>query len=519
MKTYRKGIISAGHHETATAGAEILRAGGNAYDAAIGAMLAAFTAESSAAISAGGGGFLLAHTAKQESILFDFFVQTPSSKRLFTTQPDFHKITINFGTATQDFHVGLASMAVHGNFAGAFHVHQRLGKMPFDEVIQPAIDLAKKGVIVSEYQSKASKFLTPILEDSAENRFIFIENGKLKEQGQKIIVTDLADSLFLLGKEGTDEFYKGEIAGRLANDCAERGGFISRQDLENYRVIERKPLAINYRNHTLFTNPPPSSGGSLIAFTLQLLEKYNVQDIAKDKKAYTRLLCDVMQLTDKARQKEFDAYIYKQGLAEHFLAAENMSPYHTMLKNNLLGSTTQISVLDAEGNAASLTLSSGVGTSYYIPNTGIMMNNMLGEADLNPNGFHQWPTNRRISSMMSPSVILNDLGAKTVVGSSGSSRIRTAILQTLLNFIDLKMPIEQAVDASRVHIDSDVLHLEYGFAKNDLLQHLNLPNGVKAKLGNEKSMYFGGVNAVMLDEKKQYTGAADQRRKGSVIFC
>ena len=520
MKTYSKGIISAGHKETATAGAEILKAGGNAYDAAIGAMLAAFTAESPVAISAGGGGFLLAHTAKQESVLFDFFVQTPSSKRLLANEPDFYKMTVNFGTATQDFHVGLASMAVHGNLAGAFHVHQRLGKMPFDEIVQPAIDLAKKGILLSDYQAKISRFLKPILEGSAENRAIFTENGKLKQTGDNIIITDLADSLFLFGKEGTDEFYRGEIASRLANDCAEKGGFISRKDLENYRVIERKPLATTYKNNILLTNPPPSSGGTLIAFALKLLEKYDVQAIYKDKKAYIILLCHIMRLTNKARQKDFDAYIYKQGLAEHFLSAENISPYHTMLKNSLLGSTTQISVLDAAGNAASLTLSSGVGTSYYIPNTGIMMNNMLGEADLNPYGFHQWPNDKRVSSMMSPSVILNNLSEKTVLGSSGSSRIRTAILQTLLNFLDLKMPLEKAVNASRLHIDSDMLHIEAGFAEMELLkQPQHLPKGVKTKLWDEKNMYFGGHNAVRPDAKKQYEGAADERRKGKVIFC
>jgi len=519
MKTYRKGIISAGHQETATAGAEILRAGGNAYDAAIGAMLAAFTAEISTAISAGGGGFLLANTAKGKNILFDFFVQTPASQRLYTTDPDFHKITINFGTATQDFHVGLASMAVHGNLAGAFHVHQRLGKMPFAEVVQPAIALAKSGFTITAYQAKTLRFLQPILESSAASRLIFTANEKLKQTGEKIVVTNLADSLFLLGKEGTAEFYRGEIARNLANDCAEKGGFISLQDLENYRVIERPPVMLNYKNHTIMTNPPPSSGGTLIAFALKLLENYDVKRISKDKKAYARLLCDVMRLTNKARQRDFDAHIYEKGLTAQFLGEDMVSPYHILLKNSQMGSTTQISVLDAEGNAASLTLSSGVGTSYYIPNTGIMMNNMLGEADLNPKGFHKWPTNKRISSMMSPSVILNDFGSKTVLGSSGSSRIRTAILQTLLNHIDLQMPLEAAVNASRVHIDNDMLHIEEGFAQRSLLQQLQLQNNVKSKLWNEQNMYFGGVNAVMLDERKQYSGVADERRKGSLIYC
>jgi len=244
-----------------------------------------------------------------------------------------------------------------------------------------------------------------------------------------------------------------------------------------------------------------------------------VKRISKDKKAYARLLCDVMRLTNKARQRDFDAHIYEKGLTAQFLGEDMVSPYHILLKNSQMGSTTQISVLDAEGNAASLTLSSGVGTSYYIPNTGIMMNNMLGEADLNPKGFHKWPTNKRISSMMSPSVILNDFGSKTVLGSSGSSRIRTAILQTLLNHIDLQMPLEAAVNASRVHIDNDMLHIEEGFAQRSLLQQLQLQNNVKSKLWNEQNMYFGGVNAVMLDERKQYSGVADERRKGSLIYC
>jgi len=513
----KKGIISAGHKETARAGAEVLRAGGNAYDAAIAAMMASWVTES-ASISAGGGGFLLAHTAQQKSALFDFFVHTPMQK--YKGKRDFYEVALGFDdTNVQRFHVGMASMAVPGNIAGAFHIHQRLGKMPFAQLAQPAIALAKQGTTIDRFQALVIPILQNILCTSSTGKNIFAPKEQLKKFGENIYIPHLADTLEYLSKNGPREFYEGEIAQRLVYDCKDKGGFIRQQDMLNYRVRERLLHTLTYRNCTLLTNPPPSAGGTLIAFALQLLQSYKVGKLDWGSPKHVALLHYVMAFTNQARQRKYDANLHHPRLWEHFLAVANTSSYALALEQKMysrLGNTSHISVIDATGNVASLTLSSGTGSGYFIPETGIMMNNMLGEADLNPKGFHQWLTNKRISSMMSPTIVLKTDGTKTALGSSGSNRIRTAILQVISNLLDFDMPLDKAVEQARIHTEGQTLNIEKGYAPT-LPQRLNLPTAWNISPWQARSFFFGGVNAVAVNAKNQASGAADSRRFGCVM--
>ncbi len=513
-----KGIIAAGHKETARIGAEILKAGGNAFDAAIGAMIAACVCES-ATISLGGGGFLLAQQANQKTTLYDFFTQTPSNKKAYQNRiRDFYKIPVNFGDTVQYFHVGLASMAVPGNVAGAFYVHQQLGRMPFNEIVQPTIDLAKKGMPLDAFQVDLLHMLQPIVLNSDIGKSIFAdEKGNLKKEGAFVKIPHIDDALYYLANNGPREFYEGEMAQKLVQDCAEKGGFLTIDDMKNYRVIERKPLEINYRNYTLLTNPPPSAGGALIAFSLALLNRYNLKEkYTWGSKEHLRLLAEVMQVTNEARAKGFDHLIQQPEVQEAFLGHENVAFYAEKVASKV-GSTTQISVADAKGNSASLTLSSGEGTGYYIPNTGIMMNNMLGEEDLNPNGFHQWVNNQRMSSMMAPTIMCNEKGLPIVLGSSGSNRIRTAIVQVLSNIVDFGMPIKIAVQAQRLHTENKVASFEKGWNEN-VIESIRFPNDWKKNSWQKRSMFFGGVNAVLSQQKTTFAGAGDNRRNGQVVL-
>jgi gamma-glutamyltranspeptidase/glutathione hydrolase len=323
-----------------------------------------------------------------------------------------------------------------------------------------------------------------------------------------------------LVREGVKEFYEGEIGKKLIQDCQEKGGYLTQEDLLNYQVLIRKPLAINYRDYKLITNPPPSSGGILISFALKLLEKFNLKDLKFGSIEHLKILAQIMSMTNQARKKDYDRQIYQQDIVNTFLHRENIANYQQQLNKNMsnkLGSTTHISVMDEDGNAASVTTSNGEGSSYLIPETGIMVNNMLGEEDLNPHGFHQWQCNQRISSMMSPSILLQNSQPEIGLGSGGSNRIRTAILQVICNLVDFQMSVPEAVESPRVHWENNIFNLEPPLCiLEQNRSELNLPPSTKLVLWQEQNMFFGGVHAVR-KTKTGFEGARDSRREGMAL--
>lgn len=513
-----RGVVAAGHPLTAEAGAEILRQGGNAFDAAIAAVMTAWIAES-VLTSAGGGGFLLAHTARGESCLFDFFTQTPRISSI-QQKPDFYPISANFGDTTQEFHIGLGSMAVPGAVAGLLHVHQRLGRLPLSAIAAPAIHYARQGVTVNPFLAYVYQVLEPILTASEAARAIYTINDRLLIAGDLLQMPDLADTLIQLVEHGVAFFYEGAIAAQIVQDCQAAGGYLTLDDLRQYQVIERKPLRLTYRGTTFLANPPPSSGGTLIGFALKLLEKLDFAQLEPRSSEYLTRLARVMALTNEARRNGYDSRLYESDVAEQFLAEPHLSPYQAVLAGavNKLGSTTQVSVIDAEGNAASVTTSNGEGSSYIIPGTAIMVNNMLGEEDLHPHGFHQWTPNQRISSMMAPTLILQDGKPRLALGSGGSNRIRTAILQVVSNVLDFAMPLGEAIAAPRIHWERGILHIEPGY-DTQLAQSASTEDTTETIAWKQKNMFFGGVHAVSLDEDGIIHGAGDDRRGGAVAIA
>ena len=512
MPKITHGTIAAGDLRTAEAGIEIFRNGGNAFDAAAAAVLASFVTEPTLS-SAAGGGFLLAHTKDNENILFDFFSQTPRQKRS-KGEINFYPVALNYGDAVQEFHIGLGSMAVPGNIGGIFHVHQKLGRLPFKVVAEPAIHYARSGVKINEFQAFCLILLKEILTTSKEFRQVFAPNGELLKLGEKFYMHNFADTLSYLADQGVGEFYQGEIAHQLVKDCQASGGYLTLEDLKNYRVIERNPLFINYRGNQFLTNPSPSSGGILIAFALELLSKVDVANMGFGTRLHLQTLIEVMGLTDVAREDRYNTNLYQESVEQIFLSTEHIDIYKDKLTKTVTkwGSTTHISVIDAEGNAASVTTSHGEGSGYVIPGTGIMVNNMLGEEDLNPQGFHQWQENVRISSMMAPTIVLKDHQPEIVLGSGGANRIRTAILQVISNIIDFKMPVDAAVNNPRIHCEGGVLNIEPGF-RDEVIEDL-LTSNEQLTLWNKKNMFFGGVHTVM-EAAGSISGAGDDRRNGA----
>ena len=513
-----RGVVAAGHPLTAAAGAEILRQGGNAFDAAIAAVMTAWVTES-VLTSAGGGGFLLAHTARGKNCLFDFFTQTPRSHRL-PQAPNFYPIQANFGDTVQEFHIGLGSMAVPGAVAGLLHVHQRLGRLPLAAIAEPAMHHAQKGITVNPFLAYCFELLNPILMASEAARDLYTSGGQVLTAGDTLKMPALAKALAQFVDAGASVFYEGAIAHQIARDCQAHGGYLTLEDLKHYRVIERQPLTVQYKNATFLTNPPPSSGGTLIAFALKLLNQVNLSGVDPGSAEHLTYLTKAMALTNEARRDGYDKRLYETDVADKFLAKSHLAPYQAALQGvvNKLGSTTQVSVIDSDGNAASVTTSNGEGSSYVIPGTAIMINNMLGEEDLHPQGFHHWAPNQRISSMMAPTIVLRNDQPQLVLGSGGSNRIRTAILQVVSNMLDFGMPLETAVTAPRIHWERGVLHLEPGYDLQTA-QQIKSEETTEVVPWQQQNMFFGGVHAVAIAEDGQLHGAGDIRRGGAVAIA
>ncbi|HED17893.1 MAG TPA: gamma-glutamyltransferase, partial [Gammaproteobacteria bacterium] len=459
-RTLAKGAVAAGHAATAEAAAFALREGGNAFDAAIAAQWTACVAEP-VLTSLGGGGFLMAQPENGQACVYDFFAQTPGHKRS-DADIDFHPIQADFGTTQQEFHIGYGAVATPGAVRGLFAIHRDLGGLPMPVLMEPAIELAKKGLRVNKLQAYILNVVRPVYlaTPEAAQRFASCsDRGKLAGEGETLHLPELADTLLALGNEGESLFYEGEIAAQIESVCRNAGGHLRREDLAGYRVIKRDPLRIKYRSGEFLTNPPPSSGGLLIGFALKLLEKLSTKGLCIDSTQGISRLAEVMHVTNEARLDRTDK------LNEQLLDSELLKQYEEQIRGRkrAFRGTTHISVIDNKGNLASLTTSNGEGCGHMLGSTGIMLNNMLGEEDLNPRGFHTWRENQRLTSMMAPSLLrLND-GHAVAFGSGGSNRIRSAILQVLLRLVDEQLPLAEAIERPRIHYEKGLLNIENGF--------------------------------------------------------
>jgi gamma-glutamyltranspeptidase/glutathione hydrolase len=489
------GTISAGHELTAKAAFEILKIGGNAVDAAIAAMFASFVVEPCMS-SAGGGAF--ANVLFNGKVgLYDFFCQTPQQKRPIS-EVEFFPIMVDFGDAKEEFHIGRGSVAVPGTIAGAFALHRDFGSIPMKELVQPAMEFAKNGFEVVPFQFLDYELLEPILRVSPISKDIYFNaDGSVKKVGESQAIPQFADFLDFISREGEAAFYKGEIAQKIANDQAENGGYLTREDFEKYEVIVREPLRFNYHNHQILTNPLPSTGGSLMVLMMMNLEKVTDNHLSK---------AHILNLNKSLET------IANYGKLPHQLAkalTENLKKH-----SSKHGSTTHFNIVDKHGNAVSLTSTNGEGCGYYIENTQVQLNNMLGEAALVPQGFHNWQPDARLSSMMSPTIVLDAQNQlKAVMGSGGAGRIPSMMMQVIHRLVDYNLSAEAAVKSPRVHLIDNHFNIE----KNGFEE---LPTEKELKheliLFNKKSLFFGGVHSIV-NEKGKLVAVADKRRDGVVM--
>jgi len=521
-----RGAVAAGHPSTAAAAREILAEGGNAFDAVLAAVYAACVVEP-ILCSLGGGGFLLAKRADGTPVLYDFFVETPRARRP-AGDIEFYPIHANFGTAVQEFHIGYGAVATPGLVKGVFRAHRDLGSLPMTRLIGPAVRFARAGVTLRGVDAYLLDVVGPILTARPETRALYCNaDGGLLAEGEPLSHPELADTLEVLAREGDALFYEGEIAQRLLGECAALGGHLTAKDLSAYRVELREPLARGYRDTRVFLNPPPSSGGILIAFALALLA---AREPILGEVERLSLLAQVMALTNRARVEaglrealadpgRGEAADPGRGEAAGLLDPALLARYGDEIKDRpaALRGTTHISVVDAQGNIAALSVSNGEGCGHMVPGTGIMMNNMLGEEDLNPAGFHLWREGARMTSMMCPTIAVSAKGATVALGSGGSNRIRTAILQVLINVLDRGLPWAQAISDPRLHVEGGTASLEEGYGA-ETLAALGAHCGDIAHWPRH-NLFFGGVHAAARNADGTFEAAGDPRRGGSTSLA
>lgn len=500
------GVVAAGHPLSAEAGAHALREGGNAVDAAVCAVLASFAVESPLT-GFGAGGFLMVHrpgVAPNPATLIDFFVSAPGRDEI-ERRAELVPVPVHFDAETvQTFYVGPASCGVPGTAAGLEEALRRFGTMPLAELVKPGVRLAREGAPVNAEQAYILDILEPIHARLEGTRELYAPEGSTLREGDVFRFPELAEALERFGAESAEPFCRGEVAAALSEHVVARGGTLGRGDLAAYEPIEREPISAHFRGTEVLTNPPPSSGGILIAYCLSLLERLG-------ERSGPEQLVAAMGAANDARGEAFAKALYGTGLEASLLDPASLDA----TAGDLLGSTTHISVLDEDGMCANVTCSNGSGSGVLVPDTGVILNNMLGEEDLNPLGFHAIAPGQRVPSMMAPTVVLREGEVELGLGSAGSNRIRSAILQTIVRAVEQGMGADEAVRAPRLHYEEGVVQAEPGIDEDALARIEG--RGTPVLRRPAINLFFGGVQAVARERVSGVlSGGGDPRRGGSV---
>ncbi len=447
-------------------------------DAALGAGFAAAVAEPGLT-SLGGGGFLLVREAGATR-LFDFFVDAPG-RGLSTTDltPHFDPITIDFSGALQVFHAGYGSVAVPGVLPGYLTAHRALGRLPLKDVVAPAAVLAREGAALSPSQATVLTLLSDILSLTPAASELFLSKGAPPHAGGRFFNPTYANFLEELADLDAAGWADAPQSRPLIEQMRQHDGLLTMADLVDYRVHERSPHEATYLGATLMTNPPPSFGGSIVCSAL-------------------------VELNAAGTQQRPSAVAQVEAL--HHATHREKSGGAASTKG-----TTHVSVIDADGMIASMTTSNGSCSGVLVPGTGVQLNNMMGESDLHPDGFHGAEPGSRVASMMAPSLLDLPDGSVVALGSGGSERIRSALLQTIVRLVHGDALIN-AVGDPRFHFDGSTSQLEPGVPDAVALELATL--GPVQRWG-QTSVYFGGVNAVRRHPDGRLEATGDTRRDGA----
>lgn len=500
---------AAGTPYAAAAAAEVYQAGGNAADAAVAAAAAVGITEPLMS-SIGGGGFAMVR-GPNGAELIDYYDIMPGKglpDSEFGAGGNPKKVVLKYGAGVHST-VGGAACAVPGVLRGWEMLLARHGRLSLAEALAPAVRLAREGFLLCRTSGLWFQVAEEVLRLTDETRKNFYKGERPYKEDEEIRFPELADTLESIGEEGVDLFYEGELSRNISGYIRKMGGIITERDLAEYRPVVREPLAVEYGAGRMYTNGPPSAGGSTLAQMLKVVSAYELPHMPE--KDYVRAMAGAMRLALADRETEYTEGDENERVSERLTGEE----YAKLQRVRIFGAphTSHLSCIDDEGLAVSITASMGYGSGLVIPGTGIPMNNSLGEPELNPKGFHALTPGQRLISSMSPTIVTSEEEGVMSLGSPGASRIPTAILQTVVNVVDFGMPLEEAVVNPRFHSEGDLFAYESGAPEADLdFYERVLPY-------EEPNMYFGGVNAVRRTPGGTFEAAADHRRSGGIAFA
>jgi gamma-glutamyltranspeptidase/glutathione hydrolase len=523
----RNGAVASGHPEVSKSAIAVLRAGGNAVDAAVAAAFTSFHAEP-LLTSPGGGGFAVA-VVDGEAISVDFFATAPGLGA--TTAPwmplegSFFPVRVDFGAATQEFHIGSGSVAVPSAANGLLTLQEERGLLGRAEVLEPARQACLRGTLHNVVGVFAVRLLWPIINSTDALRSTFVDaSGVPLALGDTYRNPELLRFIDACLERGPSVFSHGDVAQAIAACMAERGGPLTHADLASYATHTGVPVRGRCRDAELLLAAPPSVGGMWMAYAMALLEGLplpapaSAQDIqllatvfAVAERARVEVVGDATPTRDHAWELlDSKRVVWGRDEVLRRLDAGEFAPPDTL--DNLHGSTTHLSVVDRWGNACSVTVSNGEGSGLVLPGFGVFLNNFLGEADINPLGFHRFAPGARLGSAMCPMLARTPDGTVMATGSGGSNRIRTALTQVTRNRIRHGMTLPQAVGADRVHVLPSGLLLEAQTTQRSVVRQF--PN---ASTFEQQSMYFGGTHTVIRHPDGLCEAVGDPRRAGCAL--
>jgi gamma-glutamyltranspeptidase/glutathione hydrolase len=531
-----QGMVVSQRKIASEVGAQILKEGGNAVDAAVATGLALAVVLPRAG-NLGGGGFMIIHLKEEDrNIAIDYREKAPSGafRDLFLDENG------NYDKKKAQF--SLLSAGVPGSVAGFHHALMNYGTLSWEEVLKPAIRLAEEGFEIPHdlANTLASKrYRARLSSNEAAAKVFYKEDKSLYKAGEILVQNDLANTLKQLSEFGPDAFYKGEIAKLIVKEMERNGGLITLEDLSNYQIAERKPLNGQYKDYKIVSMPPSSSGGTHLIQMLNMLEEFPIKEMGFGSAESIHILAEVMKrayadrskylgdtdfykvpssLTSKDYAKSLNAFISKDKITpSDEISAGNPFPYESP-------DTTHFSVMDSFGNAVSntYTLNFSYGSGMMIPGTGMLINNEMDDFSSKPgtpNGYgllgseaNAIEGNKRPLSSMTPTIIFKNDEPYMVFGSPGGSRIITTVLQVALNVMDHDMNIAQAVHSPRIHHQwlPEILMIESGFGPDT--ERLLTEKGYKLY----PSSTMGSVQAIMKDGDYFY-GSADPRRPSAGV--
>ncbi len=524
----RHGMVVAQEPLAAEAGLEVLRDGGNAVDAAV-ATAFVLAVTHPAAGNIGGGGFLLLRQADGKATFIDFREQAPAA-----ATPEMY--LDEYGRLTDESRTGWRASGVPGTVKGLEYAHRHYGTKPWGELVEPAIRLAREGFEIPYWLARslrASKRLARF----EESRRIFLKGGEYYEPGERLVQPELAATLERIARHGAEDFYRGETARRLAEEMKAHGGLITLKDLAAYKVYERAPLEGRYGNVRILSAPPPSSGGVGLLQMLGMLEGSGYQRAGWGAAATIHYVAEVMRRFYADRSEYLaDPGFYRPPIERlldpDYLAARRrtIDPERASSSEEIgpglagwseSAETTHLSVMDKDGNAVALTytINGSFGSGVTVPGLGFLLNNEMDDFSAKPGepnmfGLVQGEANRiepgkRPLSSMTPTIVVRRGRAYIVLGAPGGSRIINGVLQVLLNVLDFKMNIQEAVNRPRFHHQwkPDKLFLEDGFSPDTV--------ALLERRGHEiASIPAVAVVEAILYDGKYLQGATDPRGHG-----